>query len=834
MRNVRDNHRKVLKRNIQLFMLGWSVIVLASLWWRLDVQDDTFKEALHTEAAAMHSMDMQYRQWIIDNGGVYVPVSDKVKPNPWLSHVPERDVTTPSGKKLTLLNSAYLIRLVHEGRRLNEGDVRGHIVSLHPINPVNAADAWEKQALESFEHGNREAASFGKMADGKRYYRYMKPMVVEESCLKCHGKYGSKLGDVRGGVSVSIPVAQLLPVERHERNTIIAGHGLIWALGMLGLFFGGKGQARAIGKIAQGEAEIELLTNSMAHALYGQDVEGNCTFINAAGLKAFGYQDESELIGKPIHELVHHTRADGSPYPYSDCPVHRAVRDGKPAYIDQEMLWRKDGSSFVTAYWAYPVIRDGHTHGAVVTFLDITEQLRIKDELRESKTLLDTIVENIPAMVFLKRASDLRFELFNRAGETMLGYSRDDLLGKNDHDLFTREQADAFTRKDRAVLDSHQVMEVQEEPIKTADGSGKWLHTLKIGLYSERGEALHLLGISLDITRRKLMEDELRESEARLAEAQRMAHLGHWQLDLVQNTLQWSDEIYRIFEIDPQQFEASYQAFIDGIHPDDRAAVDRAYQDSLQNKMPYQIEHRLLMKDGRVKYVLEKAETTFDEAGKPLHSLGTVQDVTASNYAERALREQRQVLEQALEGTVHTASIAVELRDPYTAGHQRRVADLACAIAREMGLDEERIRGIRLGAQIHDIGKIGVPAEILSKPTRLTPIELQIVQRHAEMGFDILKEVKFPWPVAEIAHQHHERMDGSGYPQGLKGEQIQLEARIVAVADVVESMASHRPYRAALGIEAALDEIVAGRGTHYDEQVVDACQQVLAAGFEFS
>ena len=262
--------------------------------------------------------------------------------------------------------------------------------------------------------------------------------------------------------------------------------------------------------------------------------------------------------------------------------------------------------------------------------------------------------------------------------------------------------------------------------------------------------------------------------------------------------------------------------------------MDKAYTDSLREHASYQIEHRLLMKDGRVKYVLEKCETTFDGNGKPLRSLGTVQDVTASKYAERALREQQHMLQQALEGTVHTISVAIELRDPYTAGHQRRVADLACAIARVLGFDEARLLGLRLGAQIHDIGKIGVPAEILSKPSSLSPIELQMMQRHAVMGFDIVKDVKFPWPIAEIIYQHHERIDGSGYPQGLKGEAINLEARIVAVADVVESMVTHRPYRPALGMQAALDEIVGKRGVLYDAQVVDACRQVLAAGFDFS
>ena len=590
----RDSERSridLLKRNTHFLMLAWSMIVAASLGWTLYYQNYSFETGLHSEAVSIHAMDMEYRNWVIHSGGIYVPVSGKITPSPWLSDVPERDITTPSGKRLTLLNSSYVVRLVHEGMASSGSELRGHISSLKPINPANAADAWERQALESFGRGGKEWASFGVMADGKSYFRYMKPMVTEQDCLKCHAQYGDKLGDIRGGVSIAIPVDLAMSAERNERNALIGGHGLIWGLGLFGLFFRGRQQRRATLEIEQSEAQVTLLANSIAHAIYGQDVAGNCNFINAAGVKALGYDDASELLGKNMHTRVHHTRANGSHYPYADCPTFLSIRDGKSFHVDDEILWRKDGSSFPVVYWSYPVIKDGHTHGAVVTFLDTTEQLRVRDELRRSQVLLEAIVENIPAMVFLKRAGDLRFEMFNRAGEQLLGYARTDLLGKNDYDLFPKEQADSFTQKDRAVLESRRLLEIQEEPIKTAGGSEKWLHTFKTGLYDEAGHPTHLLGISVDITARKRMEDELRESEAKLAEAQRMAHLGHWQLDLQTNELKWSDEIYRIFEIDPQQFGATYEAFLDRIHPEDRDAANKAYTDSLKEHSSYQIEH---------------------------------------------------------------------------------------------------------------------------------------------------------------------------------------------------------------------------------------------------
>ena len=177
----------------------------------------------------------------------------------------------------------------------------------------------------------------------------------------------------------------------------------------------------------------------------------------------------------------------------------------------------------------------------------------------------------------------------------------------------------------------------------------------------------------------------------------------------------------------------------------------------------------------------------------------------------------------ALQGIIKVISLIIETRDPYTAGHQRGVADLAQAIARRMGLTEERIEGIRVAALVHDLGKISTPAEILAKPTRLTEAEMSMIRLHPRSAFEILKRVEFPWPIAQIVLQHHERLNGSGYPQGLSAPDILLEAKILAVADVMEAMCSHRPYRPALGIEKALTEIRGNRDILYDPMAVDAC-----------
>lgn len=210
------------------------------------------------------------------------------------------------------------------------------------------------------------------------------------------------------------------------------------------------------------------------------------------------------------------------------------------------------------------------------------------------------------------------------------------------------------------------------------------------------------------------------------------------------------------------------------------------------------------------------------QAGRPA-LIGLVQDISETKRAEEQVQRYIRELEGAFMRTVEVATTLSEMRDPHTAGHERRVAGIAVAIGAKLGFDARRQEGLRVAGYLHDVGKIAIPAEILSKPGPLSRAEFDLVKSHAQSGYDILKCVEFPWPVAQVALQHHERLDGTGYPNGLRGDTILLEARILAVADAVEAMASHRPYRPALGIDQALAEIEQGRGKVYDPAVADAC-----------
>jgi len=261
------------------------------------------------------------------------------------------------------------------------------------------------------------------------------------------------------------------------------------------------------------------------------------------------------------------------------------------------------------------------------------------------------------------------------------------------------------------------------------------------------------------------------------------------------------------------------------VHPEERASVKKiiAEQNSIQNH-----EVQFHRKDGGAFWGSATMKAIRNGKDQILYYEGIIEDIT-----ERKLSIER--LRKTLGGAVQAIASLVETRDPYTAGHQRRVADLARAIATEMGLSGDQIDGIRIAGTIHDLGKISVPSEILTIPRKLTALEYSLIKNHPQSGYDILKDIEFPWPIARMIVEHHERINGSGYPNGLPGEDLLLESKILSVADVVEAMATHRPYRPALGIDAALAEITANRGILYDPEVVDACLRLFRdKGYQIS
>ncbi len=270
------------------------------------------------------------------------------------------------------------------------------------------------------------------------------------------------------------------------------------------------------------------------------------------------------------------------------------------------------------------------------------------------------------------------------------------------------------------------------------------------------------------------------------------------------------------------------------VHPDDAETVLTYHRERISgNDAPVRYEVRGIKKDGTVVY-LEVAAGPLRDKGGVAGTRAYFWDISEHKQLENKLNSTLKALRSTTGAMVQVIERMLEIRDPYTVNHQQRVADLARAIAKEMGFSADRIDGLRLAGLIHDIGKIAIPAEILSKPTRLSEVELQHIRTHPQIGYDLIKSIDLPWPVAMTVLQHHERLDGSGYPLGIAGNEILPEAKILGVADVIEAMSSHRPYRPALGIPRALEEISQKTGVLYDKDVVEACLRVLQQnGFGF-
>ena len=317
-------------------------------------------------------------------------------------------------------------------------------------------------------------------------------------------------------------------------------------------------------------------------------------------------------------------------------------------------------------------------------------------------------------------------------------------------------------------------------------------------------------------------EEALRRSEEKYRTILESIGDGYYETDLAGSFTFFNDALQRIWGYPKEELLGlNNRQYMDG----ETAkmlyqAHNRTYKTGIPGKL---MDYEIIRKDGGRIAIQQSFTLLKDSLGNTIGFRGVVRDITHLKALEQEREETLGKLRQTLESTVHAMAVAVESRDPYTAGHQRRVTELAYAIAATMGLEPNRINGLCMASMIHDLGKISIPTEILTKPTKLTKIEFEIVKTHAEAGYEILKDIAFPWPIARIVWEHHEKIDGSGYPRHLKGDDLLTESKILTVADVVEAMASHRPYRPSLGLQDALEEITRNRGILYDADAVAAC-----------
>ena len=591
---------------------------------------------------------------------------------------------------------------------------------------------------------------------------------------------------------------------------------------------------------------------------------GAILYVNRKCVELFGKESAQDLLGTPVLEhFAPETRAhlekltENHIHGTADSTVCEgfALRAGTtpfPVHIDAAAVHLPDGPAILTF------------------FTDISARKAAEQLIRETERQYRDIFSEAPEGIF-RVTRDGRLLAVNPAGARMLDYESPEealSLGADlGRDLWVRpEERSVYA----GLLEQHGEIRDFQCEFKRKDGSPLWVSLSARKVAAGDGQTLYYQGFLENLSEKKRLEQELKDH---IREIQLLSEINSalWHAPTEEDLLR---EYCRIV-VETGGYRMAWVGFADTgpekrILPVARYGHDEAYLDMVKITWDdtefgngcvgravktgqivmvehYPTDHHMApwreeaarrgyqsaisipfhYSDDQVACLTAYGSSTNTWSPSDLKLMEQI--VAALGFGITTVRTAiakesfRQDLYASLEQTIEVISETVDQRDPYTAGHQKRVAGLCALIGEKMGLDADRIQGLRLAATIHDLGKIGIPAEILAKPGRLTPIEFELIKEHAQLGSEIVRNVRFPWPIGEIIRQHHERLDGSGYPRGLRGDDILLEARILAVADVVEAMGSHRPYRAARGVDIALAEILENRGGIYDPAVVGAC-----------
>jgi len=575
---------------------------------------------------------------------------------------------------------------------------------------------------------------------------------------------------------------------------------------------------------------LVAIVQSSRDAIIGKSLDGIITSWNRGAKEIYGYT-ESEIIGKSISILV----PPEMPEELTD--ILRKIKLGEVIERYETVRRRKDGQKIDVSITVSAINdAEGRIVGASTIARDITDRKRVEEALINSENKYRNIFENATEGIF-QSTQEGRYISINPAFSKIGGYNSPDEMMES----VTNIKKIYVHQEDRTrlleLLNKHNIVTNFEAEIRRRDNAIIWI-SMNVRVIRDRDHRIIFLeGTIQDITDRKRAEKALHESEDRYRSLYVDSRDAIMILSPERGFIAGNPAAVKLFACrDEQEFnKLSPELLSPEYQPDGVRSLDRSLEmiRLVLEKGSHFFEWTHRRADGTdfsatvLLSRIERSESQLIQA--------TVRDITERKQAEEKLKDTLESLRKAVNTTIQVMVSAVEVRDPYTAGHQLRSADLARAIATEMGLPQKKVDGIRMAGSIHDIGKLSIPAEILSKPIKLTNLEFSLIKEHSRSGYEMLKDVESPWPLAEIVYQHHERMDGSGYPRNLKGDDILMEARIMAVADVVEAMASHRPYRAGLGIDAALSEIEKNRGIFYDDAVADACLRLFREkGYQLS
>ncbi|MBE9547366.1 MAG: PAS domain S-box protein [Proteobacteria bacterium] len=556
-------------------------------------------------------------------------------------------------------------------------------------------------------------------------------------------------------------------------------------------------------ELREDEERYRALFEESRDAIMITTKEGKFVDFNKAAVDLFGYT-KKEMAGMDVREF----------YVSVDDRLRFQKEIAKRgSIIDYEVKLRKKNGKEMDCLFTMAVRTKGKTilgyHGII---RDITEQKRVEELYR-------TVANSSQVGVYVSQKG--KFQFVNPHVLDYSGYTKDELIGRDCLRLVHPEDRKMARRNAIEMLKGKR-QAPYEFRVLTKDGRTIWmLETVTtIDYFGERA----VLGNAMDITEERGARDKL--EEAKLFESSILAAIPHAVIGLESRRIIFAnDAVETVFGWKPDELIGKLTRIFYRTN-EEYKEIARHFYPVLERQRTYSEEFPCRRKDGG-DIICMVSTSRIGEILEERKIVVVYEDITARKRVQAELKQSFERLQMRLEETVNALASMTEKRDPYTAGHQQRVTQLACAIAKEMDLPEEQAKGIMVAATLHDIGKIYEPAEILSKPDLLTDIEFLMMKVHPDVGYEILKNIEFPWPVARIVRQHHERLDGSGYPDGLSGDNILLEARILAVADVVEAMASHRPYRSARGIKEALEEISKNRGILYDPEVVDVCLKLF-------
>ncbi|MBN2189774.1 MAG: PAS domain S-box protein [Candidatus Aureabacteria bacterium] len=660
------------------------------------------------------------------------------------------------------------------------------------------------------------------------------------------------LASIREGEIVAIGYMQLYPGYKLAMKGV-----LIHFLNMIGIILQRMNYLKSL---AESEEKYRLSIEYIPLHLCEADKEGNIVLWNKFSEKMLGYSVNETVKKLKVHKL-HENPPDAD-------KVHKIASE-TGMYNDEINLVHKDGTVFPVHLIVIP---KKDNNGDEVGFYrfgeDITVRKKAEEEIYRSRETFRKLIENTPVGIIVTNNKSEIIDI-NPSALEIFQRQRGEMIGRNPENFF----ADT---KDRAFIIDDRMSKTERKEVVVTRPSGEKVPVIKSADSIELDGETCVMETLIDVSDWKRAEER---ASYRLDFERLITSISTSFIDMRNEEI--DNEIQRaLMEIG--RFTGVDRSYV-FLFREKGAVMDNLYEWCAEGIIP-QKERLMNVNTGKFGWIVNKlkkdeivhlndiselpaeAKNERDEfraegikslinvilkvAGTPLGILGfdsvrkqrkwaddeiillRIIGEIFTNALERCKKETElkasyEKLRNGMESTINAMGSIVEVRDPYTAGHERRVAQLASAIALEMGLSDREIEGIRIASSIHDVGKIYVPAEILNKPAKISDVEYKIIKTHPRVGYDILKNIEFPWPVADIVLQHHERVDGSGYPFGLSGKNILIGARIIGVADVVETMSSHRPYRSALGIDKALEEISENRGKLYDPDVVDACLRLF-------